>query len=109
MQEAMRLRDSGHGFAEELTDRLADMKTQIRGWEDGFGVESPNQLRGTLADESLDADEETDRRREIARGGSTFNGVCRSLALPSANGTFSRRQQSLLRPAANGCQVASGW
>jgi len=65
MQEAMRLRDSGH-TVEELTDRLADMKTQIRDWEDEFGVESPNQLRGTLADETLDVDEE-DRRREIAR------------------------------------------
>ncbi|OYR51437.1 hypothetical protein [Halorubrum sp. Ea8] len=65
MQEAMRLRDSGH-TVEELTDRLADMKAQIRDLEDEFGVESPNQLRGTLAEESLDADEE-DRRREIAR------------------------------------------
>jgi hypothetical protein len=65
MLEAMRLRDSGH-TVEELTDRLADMKTQIRDWEDEFGVESPNQLRGTLADDSLDAEEE-DRRREIAR------------------------------------------
>ena len=65
MQEAMRLRDSGH-TVEELTDRLADMKTQIRDWEDEFGVDSPNQLRGTLADGSHGADEE-DRRREIAR------------------------------------------
>jgi len=65
MQEAMRLRDSGH-TVEELTDRLAGMKTQIRDWEDEFDVESPNQLRGTLADEPLVADEE-DRRREIAR------------------------------------------
>ena len=65
MQEAMRLRDSGH-TVEELTDRLANMKTQIRDWEDEFGVESPNQLRGTIADESLDGNEE-DRRREIAR------------------------------------------
>ena len=65
MQEAMRLRDSGH-TVEELTSRLADMKTQIRNWEDEYDVESPNHLRGTLADESLDADEE-DRRREIAR------------------------------------------
>jgi hypothetical protein len=65
MQEAMRLRDSGH-TVEELTDRLADMKTQIRDWEDEFGVDSPNQLRGTLAFGSLGADEE-DRRREIAR------------------------------------------
>ncbi|UHQ98037.1 hypothetical protein HYG81_20675 (plasmid) [Natrinema zhouii] len=65
MQEAMRLRDSGH-TVEELTDRLTDMKTQIRDREDEFDVKSPNQLRGTLAKESLDADEE-DRRREIAR------------------------------------------
>ncbi|QLC35707.1 hypothetical protein EFA46_015750 (plasmid) [Halarchaeum sp. CBA1220] len=65
MQEAMRLRDSGH-TVEELTDRLADMKSQIRDWEGEFGVESPNQLRGTLAEESLDVDDE-DRRREIAR------------------------------------------
>ncbi|APE95345.1 DUF7342 family protein [Halodesulfurarchaeum formicicum] len=65
MQEAMRLRDSGH-TVEELTDRLADMKAQIREWEDEFDVESPNQLRGTLTDDTLDVDEE-DRRREIAR------------------------------------------
>ena len=65
MQEAMRLRDSGQTVA-ELTDRLADMKAQIRDWKDEFDVESPNQLRGTLADDTLDADEE-DRRREIAR------------------------------------------
>ena len=65
MQEAVRLRDSGHSV-EELTDRLAEMKTQLRSWKDEFDVGSPNQLRGTLADESLDADEE-DRRREIAR------------------------------------------
>ncbi|MBX0297232.1 DUF7342 family protein [Haloarcula nitratireducens] len=65
MQEAMRLRDSGH-TVEELTDRLADMTAQIRDWEELFDVESPNQLRGTLADETLDAADE-DRRREIAR------------------------------------------
>ena len=65
MQEAMRLRDSGH-TVEELTERLAEMKTQIREWEHEFDVESPNQLRGTLTDGALTADEE-DRRREIAR------------------------------------------
>ncbi|WP_236039628.1 DUF7342 family protein [Haloarcula salinisoli] len=65
MQEAMRLRDSGH-TVEELTDRLADMKAQVRDWEAEFGVESPNQLRGTLADGTVDADDEA-RRREIAR------------------------------------------
>jgi len=65
MQEAMRLRDSEHTVG-ELTDRLTEMKAQIRGWEHEFDVESPNQLRGTLADDTLDADEEG-RRREIAR------------------------------------------
>jgi len=62
---AMRLRDSGH-TVEEFTDRLADMKAQIRDREDEFNIESPNQLRGTLVDETLDGDEE-DSRREIAR------------------------------------------
>ncbi|MFC7060164.1 DUF7342 family protein [Halovenus salina] len=65
IQEAMRLRDSDH-TVEELTDRLAEMKAQIRDWEDEFDVESPNQLRGTLANETLGSDEE-DRRREIAQ------------------------------------------
>lgn len=65
MQEAMRLRDSGH-TVEELTDRLAEMKAQIRDWESEFDVESPNQLRATLARESLNAAEEA-RRRETAR------------------------------------------
>lgn len=65
MQEAMRLRDSGRSV-EELTDRLAEMKAQVRGWEDEFAVDSPNHLRATLADEDLDPEAE-DRRREIAR------------------------------------------
>ena len=42
------------------------MNAQIRGWEDEFDVDSPNQLRGTIADQALGATEE-DRRREIAR------------------------------------------
>jgi len=65
MQEAICLRDSEH-TVEELTDRLADMKAQVRDWEAEFGVESPNQLRGTLADGAVNADDEG-RRREIAR------------------------------------------
>jgi predicted transcriptional regulator len=65
MQEAMRLRDGEH-TVEELTDRLAEMKAEIREWEAEFDVESPNQLRATIAEASLDADEE-DRRREVAR------------------------------------------
>lgn len=65
IQEAMRLRD-GDRTIEELTDRVADMKAQIRDWEAEFEVESPNRLRATLADEDLGPEEE-DRRREIAR------------------------------------------
>lgn len=65
IHEAMRLRD-GDRSVEELTDRLAEMKTQIRNWEAEFAVESPNQLRATIADETFGADQE-DRRREIAR------------------------------------------
>jgi hypothetical protein len=65
MKEAMRLRDSGH-IVEELTDRVADMKLRIRDWGDEFAVESPNQLRGTLATEVPDAVEQ-EIRREIAR------------------------------------------
>jgi hypothetical protein len=42
------------------------MNAQVRGWKDEFDVESPNQLRGTIADQGLDVTEE-DRRREIAR------------------------------------------
>lgn len=65
MQEAMRLRD-GDRSVEELTDRLAEMTAKIRNWEDECGVESPNHLRATIADEELGAAKE-DRRREIAR------------------------------------------
>ncbi|WP_435159057.1 DUF7342 family protein [Haladaptatus sp. DFWS20] len=65
MQEAVRLRD-GHRTVEELTDRLSEMKAQIRDWEETFAVESPNQLRATIADETLSSDEEA-QRRAIAR------------------------------------------
>ena len=65
LTEAIRLRDSDH-TVEDLTERLTEMNAQIRGWKDEFDVESPNQLRGTIADQVLDVTEE-DRRREIAR------------------------------------------
>ena len=65
LKEAIRLRDSGH-TVEDLTERLTEMNAQIRRWEDEFDVESPNQLRRTIADQRLDVTEE-DRRREIAR------------------------------------------
>lgn len=65
IQEATRLRDGDHSV-EELTDRLAEMNAQIRAWETEFGVDSPNQLRATIAEERLSAAAESDRR-EIAR------------------------------------------
>ncbi len=65
MQDAMRLRDSGRPV-EELTDRLADMKAQIRAWKNEYGVASPNHLRATLADDDLDP-EEASRRGNIAQ------------------------------------------
>lgn len=64
MKEAMRLRDGGFS-AEDLTDRLIDMKSQIRDWETEFDVDSPNHLRATIAEEDIDA-MEVKRRREIA-------------------------------------------
>ena len=65
VQEAVRLRD-GDRSVEELTDRIAELKAQIRNWEEEFAVESPNQLRATIADDELDPTEEN-RRREISR------------------------------------------
>jgi predicted transcriptional regulator len=65
MQEAMRLRDGDH-TAEELTERITDMKDQIRAWEIEFDAQSPNQLRATVADDGLTPEEEA-QRREIAR------------------------------------------
>ena len=65
MQEATRLRDSER-TVEEVTDRLSEMKSRIRDWKDEFEVESPNQLRATLADADFGAEAE-DRRRQVAR------------------------------------------
>lgn len=65
MREATLLRDDADSV-EELTDRLGNMKSKIRGWQEEFEVESPNQLRATVAQTDLDPDEES-RRRDIAR------------------------------------------
>jgi predicted transcriptional regulator len=65
MQEAMRLRDSAK-TVDELTERLTEMKAEIRDWQSEFDVETPNELRATLADTEVSSDEES-RRREIAQ------------------------------------------
>lgn len=98
MQEAMRLRDSGYSV-EELTDRIAKMKEQVRNWQDTFDVESPNQLRGTLADESLDTDEE-ERRRDIAR---EWDHLQRRLKIVG----FAVREWDFLAPATEPAEASS--
>lgn len=98
LQEAMRLRDSRH-TVEELTDRLAGMKAQIRDWGNEFDVESPNQLRGTLAEEPLDADEE-DRRREIAR---EWEHLQRRIEIVG----FAIREWDFLAPTTESAEVSS--
>jgi hypothetical protein len=65
IKEAIRLRDSNH-TVEDPTERLTEMNARIRGLNDEFDIESPNQLRGMIANQGLDAAEE-DRRREIVR------------------------------------------
>ena len=98
LQETMRLRDSRH-TVEELTDRLAGMKAQIRDWGNEFDVESPNQLRGTLAEEPLDADEE-DRRREIAR---KWEHLQRRIEIVG----FAIREWDFLAPTTESAEVSS--
>jgi predicted transcriptional regulator len=65
MQEAMRLRDSAQTL-DELTEKLTEMKSRIRDWQEEFDIETPNELRATLADTEVSSDEES-RRREIAQ------------------------------------------
>lgn len=63
------------------------MNVQIRAWKDEFDVKSPNQLRGTIADQVFDGTEE-DRRREIAREWNSSSGESKLWILPSESGTF---------------------
>jgi predicted ArsR family transcriptional regulator len=50
---------------EELTASIAEMKDQIREWQDEFDVESPNELRASIGETDIGPDAEA-RRREIA-------------------------------------------
>ncbi|WP_455196255.1 DUF7342 family protein [Halovalidus salilacus] len=98
IQEATRLRDGDH-TVEELTDRLTEMKARIRGWEDEFGVDSPNGLRATVADADLDAAEE-ERRRDIARD---WEHLERRIRIVS----FAIREWDFLAPGADGAAAES--
>lgn len=89
LQEAMRLRDSA-GSVEELTERLTEMNAEIREWETEYEVDSPNELRATLAEDDLGADEET-RRREIAQD---WEHLRRRIRIVS----FAIREWDFLRP-----------
>lgn len=65
VREAIRLRD-GDLTADELAAKVSEMKADIREWQATFDVESADELRATVADADLDADEEA-QRREVAR------------------------------------------
>ncbi len=49
---------------EELTSRLESMRTQIIEWKETYDVDTPSQLRASIAD--LDATDEIKRRRDVA-------------------------------------------
>jgi len=64
IREAMAIRDSGQSV-ETVTETLTELKARVRAWQDEFSVDSPTQLRATIAD---DLDPEAEQRRaEIAR------------------------------------------
>ncbi len=99
MQEAMCIRDSEH-TVEELTDRLADMKVQIRDWS----MNPMSSRRTSFAGPSPKDHSMPTKRITAVRSpasGNTSNGVSTSSASLSANGTFSRRRQSLPDQQAN--------
>lgn len=50
---------------EELTASLAEMKDQMREWQEEFDVNSPNELRASISEAAIGPDEEA-RRREVA-------------------------------------------
>ncbi|WP_440772727.1 DUF7342 family protein [Natronorubrum sp. DTA28] len=49
---------------EELTSALDSMRSRIVDWKETYDVESPGELRASIAD--LDETDEVERRREIA-------------------------------------------
>lgn len=49
---------------EDLTDALDSMRSDIADWQATYGVESPGELRASIAD--VDDAEESERRRDVA-------------------------------------------
>lgn len=49
---------------EELTAALKSMRTQIGDWTETYDVETPGELRASIAE--LEAEDEIDRRRDVA-------------------------------------------
>lgn len=98
MREAVRLRDEAR-TVEELTGRLADMNAQVRDWQDEFAVESPNQLRATLAEGDFDPDEE-ERRREVARRWEQLEGRIEIVG-------FAVREWDFLAPGADRAEASN--
>ena len=50
---------------EELAESLAEMNAAVRAWREAFDVASPNELRATIAADSIGPDESR-RRRDVA-------------------------------------------
>ncbi len=102
MQEAMRLRDSGH-TVEELTDRLAEMKAR-------FGTGRTNSTlshRTNSVGHSLTRRSTPTKRSIVAKShasGSTSSVASRLSGSPSANGTSWHRRRNQMRRAANRCR-----
>lgn len=98
LQEVMRLRDNVQNV-EALTERLTEMNAQIRDWESKYGVDSPNELRATLADEDLDAEEESERRERAQ----DWEHLQRRIRIVS----FAIREWDFLRPNSEHAQASN--
>jgi DNA-binding Lrp family transcriptional regulator len=90
LQEAMRLRDTADTVT-ELTEKLQEMKAQVRDWEGEYYVDSPNELRATISSPELSEAEEK-QRREIAQD---WEHLERRIRIVS----FAIREWDFLRPS----------
>jgi DNA-binding transcriptional ArsR family regulator len=49
--------------ADELTDGLIEMEDQIREWRETFDAETPNELRSSISEETLDVADQRHRQQ----------------------------------------------
>jgi predicted transcriptional regulator len=95
IQEARRLRDSGH-TVEELTDRLTEMRAQIRDWEENSASSHPIGFAGHSPMRPSTPTRKIVGVRSLMSG-NTFSAASRSSDSPFASGTSSLRRENLLR------------